>query len=435
MYPGTPPCHDANVRPYAAYLRVYEPLSAFSDAEGRYWSEYAASAARPRRASALDTEQAEALGRLIATPPIAAPRRESVHAYVRWADGVTYICPWQTRLRSWLELARLRSAARPLLSAAFAAGQADEALRDFASWQGQASSLRVFIQSCTWAVPPGWFVPFAPEERWLVLGGASEADGRGPATAAGTRTLSYATAMSQARRRIARALNALRRTSGDALTSPPGARPAAGVTRASPAAGTAWARRRPPWRSPRSAGGWRVPSAFGRGAGLRRPRAPARRRFAAGRPVGRGGVRGHQRMPGRPAGPGQRPLSAAPEQVAGTGVTRSRQLTIRGRLSRFHPLQRYVSLESRSVTHNSGATGATCHRIFAPGGQLVTAGDGNMVSVGHIGHPRQAPPGARHRNNRRIANWSKRRGRRHVCTYTRGRAAVDTGRGRDDVPR
>jgi hypothetical protein len=223
MYRGTRACHDANVRPYAAYLRVYEPLSAFSDAEGRYWARYAASAVRPGRTAALDAEQGEALSRLIATPPIAAPRRESGQAYVRWADGVTYICPWQTRLRSWLELARLRSTARPLLAGAFAAGQAEEALRDFASWQGQASSLRVFIQSCTWAVPPGWFVPFAPEERWLVLGGASEADGRGPATAAATRTLIYATAMSQARRRIARALNALRRTSGDALTSPPGA--------------------------------------------------------------------------------------------------------------------------------------------------------------------------------------------------------------------
>jgi len=222
MYPAARPCHDSNVRPYAAYLRVYEPLSAFSDAEGRYWSEYASSAQRPGRAAALDAEQAEALSRLIATPPIAAPRGESGQAYVRWADGVTYICPWQTRLRSWLELARLRSTARPLLASAFVAGQADEALRDFACWQGQASSLRVFIQSCTWAVPPGWFVPFAPEERWLVLGGADDAEDRGPATAA-ARTLIYATAMSQARRRIARALNALRRTSGDALTSPPGA--------------------------------------------------------------------------------------------------------------------------------------------------------------------------------------------------------------------
>jgi hypothetical protein len=222
MYRSTRPCHDANVRPYAAYLRVYEPLSAFSDAEGRYWAEYAASLQRPRRAAALEAEQADALSRLIATPPIAAPRRESGHAYVRWADGVTYICPRQTRLRSWLELARLRSTARPLLGTAFSAGQADEALRDFACWQGRSSSLRVFIQSCTWAVPPGWFVPFAPEERWLVLGGAGETDGPRPATAAATRTLIYATAMSQARRRIARALNALRRTSGDALTSPPG---------------------------------------------------------------------------------------------------------------------------------------------------------------------------------------------------------------------
>ncbi len=223
MYRATGACHDANVRPYAAYLRVYEPLSAFSDTESRYWAEYAASSQRPRRAAALEAEQAEALRRLIATPPIAAPQRESGHAYVRWADGVTYICPWQTRLRSWLELARLRSTARPLQAAAFAAGQADEALREFACWQGQASSLRVFIQSCTWAVPPGWFVPFASEERWLVLGGVTEADGGGPPTAAATRTLIYATAMSQARRRIARALNALRRTSGDALTSPPGA--------------------------------------------------------------------------------------------------------------------------------------------------------------------------------------------------------------------
>jgi len=33
MYPGTRACHDANVRHYAAYLRVSEPLSAFSDAQ------------------------------------------------------------------------------------------------------------------------------------------------------------------------------------------------------------------------------------------------------------------------------------------------------------------------------------------------------------------------------------------------------------------
>ena len=33
-------------------------------------------------------------------------------------------------------------------------------------------------------------------------------------------------------------------------------------------------------------------------------------------------------------------------------------------------------------------------KTSAPGGRYVTAGDGNMVTVDHIGHPRQAPNGA-----------------------------------------
>jgi len=206
------------VRPYAAYLRVYEPLSAFPEPDGQRWADYAASAQRPRRSAALDAEQAEALDRIIASPPVAAPEQESGQAYVRWADGVTYICPWQTRLRSWLALTRLRATTRPLVTTAFPDGRADAALRDFARWQGAASSLRVFIQGCTWSVPAAWFVPFAAEERWLVLGGDPGAGGPAEVVRA-TRTLSYATAMPQARRRVARALNAVC-GDGDALSGP-----------------------------------------------------------------------------------------------------------------------------------------------------------------------------------------------------------------------
>jgi hypothetical protein len=220
MYHCHPACHDAFVQPYAAYLRVYEPLSAFAKDEGQRWADYAASTQRPRRSAALDAEQAEAMGRMIASPPMAAPEQESGQAYVRWADGVTYICPWQTQLRSWLALTRLRATARPLVTTAFPAGQAEAALREFARWQGQASSLRVFIQACTWSVPAAWFVPFAPEERWLVLGG-DPGTGEPADVARATRTLSYATAMPQARRRIARALNAVC-GGGDALSGPPG---------------------------------------------------------------------------------------------------------------------------------------------------------------------------------------------------------------------
>ncbi len=262
----------------------------------------------------------------------------------------------------------------------------------------------MFIQSCTWAVPPGWFVPFAPEERWLVLGGASETDGRGPATAAATRTLIYATAMSQARRRIARALNALRRTSGDALTSPPAGAAASGEDTPESGGRNALG----PWQATVEI------AQIGRWLEEFHPHSVVELDYGGlVHLLDDDSLRADQSVAEVSAAisasrEGQPDLASVLYQRLrsrwqGAGVTRSRQLTIRGRLSRFHPLQRYVSLESRSVTHNSGATGATCHRIFAPGGRLVTAGDGNMVSVGHMGHPRQAPPGARQSNNRRIA--------------------------------
>ncbi|MGD0376395.1 MAG: hypothetical protein ABSB01_17660 [Streptosporangiaceae bacterium] len=199
--------------PCAAFLRVYEPLSAFGPAERARWEAYATAASRPRRAESLEAERIEALRRIIALPPIVAPAQESPHAYVRWADGITYVCPWQTRLRSWLALGRLRATAAPLLADAFAPRQAQQAAEDFVRWEEKEVPSRVYIQSSTWSVPQAWFVPFAPTERWLVVGSAAERDGKGPATASGTRTLSYATTMAQARRRVARALAAIRRAS------------------------------------------------------------------------------------------------------------------------------------------------------------------------------------------------------------------------------
>jgi hypothetical protein len=210
------------VLPCAAYLRVYEPLSAFGPAERARWEDYAASADRPRRADALEAEHDEALRRVIALPPIVAPLRESEHAYVRWADGTTYVCPWQTRLRSWLGLRKLQATAAPPLAEAFAPGPVARAAEDFARWEGEEVVSRVYIQSSTWSVPPTWFVPFAPAERWLVLGTPGEREGSRPATASATRTLVYATTMAQARRRVARALATVRRVPG--TTQVPGRR-------------------------------------------------------------------------------------------------------------------------------------------------------------------------------------------------------------------
>jgi hypothetical protein len=208
--------------PCAAYLRVYEPLSAFGRADRARWENYAASPDRPRRADALEAEHEEALQRIIALPPIVAPARESEHAYIRWADGTMYVCPWQTRLRSWLALTKLRATAAAPLADAFAPAEADRAAEDFARWEGEDAVWRVYIQSSTWSVPPAWFVPFASAERWLVLGSAGEREGSRPATASATRTLVYATTMAQARRRVARALATVQRVPG--IPGMPGSR-------------------------------------------------------------------------------------------------------------------------------------------------------------------------------------------------------------------
>jgi hypothetical protein len=138
------------------------------------------------------------------------PAWESGDAYVRWVDGATYICPWQTRLRSWLGLSRLRTAVPQLWSAAFTPEAVEAAVSSFARRPGHATSLRIHIQTRTWSVPPAWFVPFAPDERWLVLGAAGDPGDGGRATATPTRTLIYATAMARARPRVRRALGAFR---------------------------------------------------------------------------------------------------------------------------------------------------------------------------------------------------------------------------------
>ena len=182
---------------YAAYLRIYEPVSAFHEPDRSRWVAYANSATRPRRRDSLAVEHAEALRRAITTPRVTVPERESEHAYVRRADGITYVCPWQTRLRCLLTYGQMRSEPDD--------GPALAALTRL----GEAGPARLHILASIWTVPLTWFVPFAPAERWLSLG---EGRGRaaGPATASAIRALVYTTPMARARRRVARGLAALR---------------------------------------------------------------------------------------------------------------------------------------------------------------------------------------------------------------------------------
>ncbi|MEV7185794.1 hypothetical protein [Kitasatospora sp. NPDC093102] len=208
--------------PYAAHLRVYEPLAAYPEAERAHWRAYAAEhgpdavePAQPVAAAVLE-EQREALAGLAARTPRALPERESGRAYLRVVDGVLYVSPWATRLRSWQALEELRAGVPvALLDTALPPVTRAAAEADRERWRSEHPDARPWILTSRWEVPVHWFLPFGDEDRCFVPGGAGPADGRGGEEEGQERgdrpaALFYLVPMAQARRRVARAFRALR---------------------------------------------------------------------------------------------------------------------------------------------------------------------------------------------------------------------------------
>ena len=220
--------------PYAAYLRVYEPVTAFPEPARTLWTAYADSRRRPRRVHALGAEHLEAARRFTGAPPEPVPARESRHAYVRRTAEMIYVCPWETRLRSWLAFDEFRATLPAGVADAFVPTEiADQVTYEFERWRQAGRSLRPHILSSTWHVPLAWFVAFASTERCLLLGaevrakrkamaGSEENPGRGPASALPARTLIYVTGMAAARRRVTGALRTVRANLDDEAALAPG---------------------------------------------------------------------------------------------------------------------------------------------------------------------------------------------------------------------
>jgi hypothetical protein len=215
--------------PYAAYLRVYEPLAAFADDERTRWAEYAADTRRAvARADRLVAEHRTALAGVLSVPPRPVPTDEEREAFVLDVEGLLHVCPVQTRLRSWVALGQFRDGLPdPVLHAFVPPASLARADADHQAWgEGEVgSALRIL--TATWSVPLPWFVPFAPSDRVLseeagsaVAGDAVAGDAvAGDAVAArpgtGTPTVVHRTRMSAARRRVARALRTLTMHLGD----------------------------------------------------------------------------------------------------------------------------------------------------------------------------------------------------------------------------
>lgn len=194
--------------PYAAYLRVYEPLGAFPEPERGHWYRYAGAAASGARRTAQD-ELRELLAGLLPVPPVAVPVHESRDAFVAVVNGVTHICPWRTRLRGWQALSELAGQfPRPVLDTVLPQVVREQTEADYAAWRSRNPDARPWIRTATWHVPVRWFVLFDDSEREYEPSGGGES--KEP-------VLRYRTPMVQARRRTARALRALKEADGERL--------------------------------------------------------------------------------------------------------------------------------------------------------------------------------------------------------------------------
>ena len=192
---------------FAAYLRVYEPLTAFDRERQVFWRRYVREG---RAIGTLDgpgrqrTAVMEALGagwtRLPDLPE---------DAYIMETEDTLLICPWNLRVRVAEAALTARDGVPAVLADAFVppilAGLARTVVED---WRNGSHVLergmpRVHEQIATWGIPLRWFVFVDLSERELTL-------------EPGNRSLTYRTEISKARRRAHRAHAVLRKALGNA---------------------------------------------------------------------------------------------------------------------------------------------------------------------------------------------------------------------------
>jgi hypothetical protein len=189
--------------PYAAELRVYEPLAAFDVDERRAWLHYAQDPSVPSVREAARRERELGLAAAAAPRPrVPRPGEGGELASVLRGESGLLICPWRTELRTWEAAVQARvELSGQLGPLALPSDEVDFAATEHQKWLASNPTRRSHLQQNRWTVPVRWFVLFDREERRLQL--------------APDRSLVYRTPMAHARRRMARALAVLRKSFDD----------------------------------------------------------------------------------------------------------------------------------------------------------------------------------------------------------------------------
>jgi hypothetical protein len=177
---------------------VFEPLVAFPDEQREQFEKLRAAAGDGPGVDRAHAERAEREVAISAAvrPSLALPDGAVLLEQV---DGLTYACPLQTRLRALIAVGEFRDTLTRRIADVFVPpALAEEAESELDQLRRKTPELKTHVVGCTYLVPLPWFLAFDPSDRVLVTG-------------SGPRSLRYVTAMSGARRRIARALAVVRR--------------------------------------------------------------------------------------------------------------------------------------------------------------------------------------------------------------------------------
>jgi hypothetical protein len=184
---------------------VYEPLVAFPDEQREQFEKLRTASAGSPGTDRTVAEQAEREAAIAAAvaPTLALPDGPVLLEQV---DGLTYVCPLQTRLRALIAAGEFREGLTRRIADVFVPPVlAEEAESELDQLRRKTPELKTHVIGCTYLVPLPWFLAFDPSDRVLVTGN-------------GPRSLRYVTAMSGARRRIARSLAVVRRHFPEAPT-------------------------------------------------------------------------------------------------------------------------------------------------------------------------------------------------------------------------
>lgn len=220
------------LRPFAAYLRVYEPLIAFGDPPDTRLQAAATAAASDglTAARAGHHEQVAWLKTQVDTTPRLLPAEladgrpvpeaamsdllvcepEDIPGGQQAGVGPgPLLCPLELRARSAAALQSFLGEAHPALQSVVVSGAAstvDSVRARVNSVRGELSRSAMHVLSVNWSIPLPWFTLVDPAQRKLVLGS-------GPHDL--VREVSWRVAMPDARHRVAEARELAERNFGD----------------------------------------------------------------------------------------------------------------------------------------------------------------------------------------------------------------------------